>query len=299
MRSIVLVSLLAACSNAADPVQPDAPTSMIDAPSGPPLDILRVNEVVAAGAPDWIEVINVSSAPVELSEYCYVDVAGDFAKCKPFPAMQLAPDAHFAQDVDDPISGFKLGGDEEIWIYRIADSRVSDSLDWAEGDSPANESFARIPDKTGTFQKTNVVTKATANMAANPNAPLGILVINEVAADEAPDWLEIVNASNATVNLQDFCYIDSGAIANCKPFPTMTLAPGAYFAADASTAISNFAFGGDESAAVYRIADQRLSDMVDWPANGAGPMGSSYARSPNVTGAFATVTTQTKGAANP
>jgi hypothetical protein len=298
MRSKMCLFLLAACSNAADPITPDAAQQM-DAPAGPPLDILRVNEVVASGAPDWIEVINASSSAVELSEYCYVDVAGDLAKCKPFPAMALAPDARFVQDVDDPISGFKLGSDEEVSIYRIADGRLSDTIDWAEGDSPGNESFARIPDKTGTFARTNVVTRGAANMPNNPNVPLAILVINEVAADEAPDWLEVVNASNATVNLEEFCYLDSGVFTNCKQFAVGTLAPGAYIAVDASTAISNFAFGGDEAAFVYRIADMRISDTVDWPAGGAGPAGSSYARSPNVTGTFSTVATQTKGAANP
>lgn len=298
MRPHYLVLLITACSNAADPASSDAAFANVDASVGPPLDILRVNEVAASGAPDFVEIINVSSAAVELSEYCYVDVAGDLAKCKPFPAMSLAPDAHFAQDIDDVVSGFKIGSDEEIWIYRIADARVSDSLDWAEGDSPTNESFARFPDKSGTFARTNVVTKGAANAANNPNAALGILIINEVAAAETPDWIEIVNASASPVNLDEFCYADSGGFAICKQFSAMTLAPGAYHVADASTAISNFAFGGDESATVFRISDMRVSDTVDWPADAAGPTGSSYARSPNVTGAFVTGTSS-KGTANP
>lgn len=289
--------LLAACSNAADPATPDAPLvpdARVDA--GPPLDTLRVNEVVASGAPDWIEVVNASSAALELSEYCYTDVAGDFAKCKPFPAMTLGPGARFAQDVDDDVSGFKLGGDEEVWVYRIADQRLSDGVDWAEGDAPSNESFARIPDTTGAFVRTNQVTKGTANLANNPNAPLAILIINEVAAAETPDWIEVVNASASPVQLSDFCYIDSGAIALCKPFPAMTLAPGAHYAQDVDDDVSGFKLGGDEAAYVYRIADQRLSDSVDWD-EGAAPAGQSYRRIPDTTGAFATGA-QSKGVAN-
>lgn len=298
---VLAVVAVAGCSNAADPIAPDArpPVDAPDADAPPPLDTLRVNEVVAAGAPDWIEVVNVSGAPLELSDYCYVDTAGDLAKCAAFPAGALAPGAYHVQDVASDTSGFALGGDEEVWIYRIADGRLVDGVDWDEGDAPANQSFARLPDTTGAFARTNVVTRGAANLPSDATEPLRLLVINEVAAAEDPDWLEVVNATAAPLELSEFCYLDSGPLAACHPFPAGTLAPGAYFAADASAAVSGFAFGGDEAAYVYRIADQRLSDSVDWPDGAAGPAGSSYARSPNITGPFATTTTQTRGAPNP
>lgn len=297
--ALVPFVLLAGCSNAADPAdQPDAPVVHEDArpDAGPPLATLLVNEVVASGAPDWIEVVNASQAAIELSEFCYADVADDFTKCKAFPAMSLAPGARYAQDIDDTTSGFKLGGDEEVWVYRIADQRVSDSVDWAEGDSPANESYARIPDTTGSFARTNQVTKGAANLADNPNAPLAILKINEVAAGETPDWFEIFNATGAAVELSDFCYLDSSDISLCKPFGAMSLAAGAYFAQDVDDTISGFKLGGDEALFVYRISDNRVSDSVDWDA-GASPATMSYRRIPDKTGDFATGG-QTKGTAN-
>ncbi len=300
MRSVLFASLLVACSNAADPADsPDAPPSgdaAIDAPAGPPLDILRVNEVVAAGAPDWFEVVNMTSAAVELSEYCYID-SGALAACKQFPAMQLASMAHYAQDVDDTISGFKLGGDEEVSVYRISDMRLSDKADWAEGDSPGGESWARIPDITGAFARTNQVTKNAANVADNPSAPLVTLVVNEVAADEDPDWVEIVNATNAPIMMSDYCIIDTGATP-CFTLPATMLAPGAYHVVDCSDTTSGFKLGGDDAVTVKRVSDMRISDTVDYPAGAAGPTGSSYARSPTITGAFATTATQTKGTAN-
>lgn len=302
MRSTVLVCLIAACSNAADPADtPDAPPSgdaAVDAPAGPPLDILRVNEVVAAGAPDWFEVVNVSASAVELSEYCYVD-SGALATCKAFPAMSLAPMAHYAQDVDDTISGFKLGGDEEVSVYRISDMRISDKADWAEGDSPGGESWARIPDITGTFARTNQVTKNAANVADNPNAPLKTLIVNEVAAAEPTDgdWVEIVNATSAAIALEDYCIIDTGATP-CSPLPAMQLAPGAYYVRQCNDTDTGFKLAGDEAVSIKRISDLRVSDTADWAAGEAGPAGSSYARSPTITGAFVASSAQTKGTAN-
>jgi hypothetical protein len=298
MRNVLFLALVA-CSNAADPA--DTPDAFVagdaagDA-AGPPLDILRVNEVVASGAPDWFEVVNVSSAAVELSEYCYVD-SSPIVMCKPFAAMSLAPMAHFAQDVDDTISGFKLGGDEEISVYRISDHRLSDKADWAEGDSPASESWARIPDITGAYVRTNQVTKNAANVADNPNAPLETIIVNEIAASENPDWVELANGTNAAVQLSDYCIVDSSAVA-CSPLPAMSLAAGAYVTVDISDALTGFGLGNDDAVNVKRISDMRLSDTGDYPAGGASPAGSSYARSPTITGAFATTATQTKGTAN-
>jgi hypothetical protein len=167
-----VLCFVAACSNAADPV-PDAARS-VDAPpgvdaapgvdAGPPaaLGTLNVNEVAAGETPDWFEVVNVSTAAVALADYCYVDLAGDLARCVPFPAMMLAPGAYHAQDVDDLGAGFKLASDEEVWVYRIADQRLADGVDWAEGNAAAGTSFRRIPDATGTF-----VTGAQTRGAAN------------------------------------------------------------------------------------------------------------------------------------
>jgi len=169
MRLFVLA--LAACSNAAEPLT-DGPLPPVDTnqpTDGMPLDaatalrILVINEVAAGEAPDWIEVVNATTAAIELSDFVYVDTAGDFAKAKAFPAMTLAPGAYFAQDIDDTISGFKLGSDEAVFVYRASDQTLSDTVDWAEGAAPAGMSFARLPTVFGDF-----VTGAPSKGLANP-----------------------------------------------------------------------------------------------------------------------------------
>lgn len=171
MKSLALVCVLAACSNAADPATdafvgpPGADAPSRDAPLDGPATATRIlvlNEVAPGEAPDWFEVVNATTSPVQLADFAYVDLAGDFAKAKPFAPLVLGPGARFVQDVDDTISGFKLGGDEELWIYRASDHALSDGVDWAAGDAPTGKSFARSPDVFGPFA-TSAQTRGTAN----------------------------------------------------------------------------------------------------------------------------------------
>lgn len=170
----VLVSS-AACSNAADPkpavdapAEPPPPADMappVDMPADAPaaLRILVLNEVAAGESPDWFEVVNATTAPVQLADFVFVDAVGDFAKAVAFPQMMLGPGERFAQDVDGTVVPFKLGSDEELWVYRAADQMLSDGVDWDEGASPAGSSFARIPDTFGAFQTTTHQTKGASN----------------------------------------------------------------------------------------------------------------------------------------
>jgi len=170
MRHLAYVLALAACSNAATP-SPDASVIPIDSPAGDmgtgpdaaPLRLLVVNEVAAGEDPDWIEVVNASTSPLQLADFKFVDAAGDLVKAVAFPSMMLAPGAFFAQDLDGMTVPFKLGGDEEVWIYRASDGALSDGVDWDEGQAATGMSFARSPDIVGAFATTATPTKGAAN----------------------------------------------------------------------------------------------------------------------------------------
>ena len=154
------VMMCAACSQSGGG-EPDASPIPIDAEvdspevdaADPPLAVLIVNEVVAAGDPDdWFEVVNASAQTVVLSDFGFID-SNPIGSLARFPAgVTLAPGGYHRQFVTDADNGFKLGGDEELWVYRIADLRLSDGVDWDEGDSPAAGAYARVPDTTGEFQ---------------------------------------------------------------------------------------------------------------------------------------------------
>lgn len=173
MRAFILATL-AACSNAADPVsidaapgvRPDASPSdareVLDAPRAG-IRILVVNEVVASGDPDWIEVVNATTSAIQLSDFIFVDEHDNFTKAVPFPAQTLGPGGYATVDLDGVVVPFKLAADEEVWVYRASDHALSDGVDWAEGDSPATGSFARVPDTFAPFVTSVHPTKGGPN----------------------------------------------------------------------------------------------------------------------------------------
>ncbi|MFT3696610.1 MAG: lamin tail domain-containing protein [Kofleriaceae bacterium] len=175
MRALLLT--LAACSNAADPVtldanhhvdaaladaHPDGPKVYMDAPP-PQIRLLVVNEVVASGNPDWVEIVNATTSPIEMSDFEIIDKAGDLADAYTFPAQTLGPGAFTTIDCDGTIVPFKLSADEEVWIYRKSDGALSDGVDWNDGDSPSGGSFARVPDTFAPFVTSMHPTKGTPN----------------------------------------------------------------------------------------------------------------------------------------
>ena len=170
--AVLGLALVSACSNAGDGAVDASPLgdSGIDAPvdadvdASAPMRVLVLNEVAAAGDPeDWIEIVNASGAPVAINEFMFVDEPGNLAKAWPFTPMTLAPGERYVQEISDALNAFKLGADEEIWIYHRADGSLSDGVDWADGDSPAGGSFARIPDTSGQFATRTRDTRGQAN----------------------------------------------------------------------------------------------------------------------------------------
>jgi len=140
-------------------------------------------------------------------------------------------------------------------------------------------------------------TDAPVAVDASPGAAR-ILVLNEVAAGDTPDWFEVVNATLAPVALDQFVFVDvAGDFTKAVAFPAITLGPGAYYTQDVDGTIVPFKLASDEELWIYRAADHALSDGVDW-ADGASPAGGSYGRIPDIFGPFTTLATSTRGTTN-
>ena len=114
---------------------------------------LVINEVAAKGNPmDWFELYNVSNCHIALANFVVADDLEDAGKRVAFPdGLVIAPGAYLQFEVDkDGWPGFSLGGDEELGVW-TSEGVLVDSVDWDEGDSGENQSYARLPDGTGEF----------------------------------------------------------------------------------------------------------------------------------------------------
>ncbi len=115
---------------------------------------LIINEVAAKGNPlDWLELHNASDEPIDLSGYLLADDLEDPDKRVAFlPDTVLAPGAYLQVQLDkDGWPGFALGSDEEVGIW-TADGNLVDQVDWEDGQSGEDASFARVPDVNGEFR---------------------------------------------------------------------------------------------------------------------------------------------------
>ena len=136
------------------------------------------------------------------------------------------------------------------------------------------------------------------------------LVINEVAAEGDPlDWFEIYNSTDQHISLANFFVADDLTdVGKRVAFPTnLTIAPGQYIQVEVdSDNWAGFKLGGDEELGMWTLAgsekegwsaDGDLVDSIDWDEGDSGE-GESFARVPDGTGEFQTVSSPTPGAAN-
>ena len=126
------------------------------------------------------------------------------------------------------------------------------------------------------------------------------LVINEVAAKGDPlDWFELYNSLSDPIGLFAFTVADDLTDASKRvAFPPGTeIQPGEYlqFEVDSDN-WAGFKLGSDEELGIW-LADGTLVAMVDWDEGDSGE-GETYARIPDGSGEFQTVSNPTPGAAN-
>jgi hypothetical protein len=114
-----------------------------------------------------------------------------------------------------------------------------------------------------------------------------VLVVNEVTPEGDPeDWFEIVNAGDEVLVLSDYSYAEEVFGAGLSaPFPEgVDLAPGERHVQLVIEEEAGFRLGSDEELGI-RDSDGGFVDGIDW-AEGEAPEGWSYARVPDVEGAF-------------
>lgn len=126
--------------------------------AGDPLTSIKINEVESEGLADFIEIVNASATPTDVSGLVLKD--NDDARTLAIPAATSIPAGGFlAVDTDVP-GGFGLGASDAARVYMPDGLTLIDGYTWV---AHAATTFGRCPDGTGVFVTTGAVTKGAAN----------------------------------------------------------------------------------------------------------------------------------------
>lgn len=192
--------------------------------------------------PDWIELENVSDAPIELTGFTLAD--GEDKAGWALPLYTLAPGEQlviYADGTDDPgvpmHTDFSLSKGETVCL-RDARGSLIDKAECTTG--KAGLALARSAE--GEWAETYWCTPGYENTREGYDAwqesldmPSPLVISEVVTANTATleqknlgfcDWVEIKNVSSAQVRLADYCLSDDDAALDAWAFPDMTLAAG-------------------------------------------------------------------------
>jgi hypothetical protein len=156
-----LAACLAACSGARATDDLDASAVTLPDAEVSERPRLVINEIAPGGDPDdWVELHNPGAEPVLLDGYTLTDDPATPALAPLTGA--LAAGGYLELTISDETTGFKLGSDEELWLFD-PDGTLTDGHDWIEDAAPELGSLARVPDTTGPFVGVGTPTPGAAN----------------------------------------------------------------------------------------------------------------------------------------
>ena len=210
--------------------------------------------------------------------------------------------------LEEAAIGFGLGSGDSARLFGPGGAPLVDSFVWT---AHAPTTYGRCPNGTGAFATTATVTKGSSNECgsadagadggpgggtdastdATSNSPV---VVNEVESNGGVpgDWVELFNRGAVAVDLSGWIFKDNDDT-HVHVIPAGTsIAPGGYLMLE--EAALGFGLGAADSARLFDASGLTLADSFTWTSHAT----TTYGRCPNGTGAFTTMTTVTKGAAN-
>jgi hypothetical protein len=183
-----------------------------------------INEILAhshADAPDWIELHNISSVPVDIGGWSLSDSAGNRDKfvidpgtvVDPFGYIVFYENTHFGNALNPGTrTPFALSENGETLCLSSSPNNMFGEclLEEAFGASETDHSFGRYRKSTDTV---NFVTMSVPTPGEGNAYPLvGPVVINEVmyhpAGDGDAEYVELLNVSGVAITLFDFMAVE-------------------------------------------------------------------------------------------
>ena len=260
---------------------------------------VKVNEAYSRGTetdPDWVEIYNDSNAEVDLTGYKIYDNGGQSgSKAKMgFPAgAKLAAYGFYVIVTDnkaDP-ANFGLGsGGDKVWLEDATGTVIDSS---AFGAMQPTESYQRVPDG-GAWKMTSPITRGTSNIPVKMNE------VFSRGTETDPDWIELYNTLNDTLDISGYKIYDNGGQSGSKAkmaFPAGTsIMPNGFIVivTDNKTDPANF---GLSSGGEKVWLEDSAGVVIDSVQFGALQAAESYSRIPNG-GVWQVVSTITRGASN-
>lgn len=239
---------------------------------------VRINEF-SSNSPDFIELINTGTGPVDLSGWMLKDNSENNSYT--FPAG-----SSIAGGAILPLSGegvqfvFGLGGGDSVRLFNSGGTAIDSHVYPAH--PPAGKSYGRCPDGTGAFVVTSAATKGSANSCPLP-AGANDVKINEVRSDP-DDIVELVNTGSAPVAIGGYLIKDNDDTHVFAIPAGTTLAAGAFTTFDVNP---SFGLGKGDSARLYTPDGATLLDSTTWPAD---THATTWGRCPDGSGSFGTRT---------
>ena len=227
--------------------------------------------------PDYLEIHNTSSSPVNLANWCLSDDRARLGRWK-FPAVTLPADGYLAvhcsgrDDKSDSAhlhAPFKLSRDgEDVYLTNPNGGTVSHvKVPALEADQAYTlietgwtDSFAPTPN-----QPNNVYGADAAAEAIRAKNAYGVYITEILASsDKSDDWIELYNTSAQAVDLSGFGLSDNAARPRKWQFPQGTvIQPGAYLGVFAN---GKDAVDGNRIQTNYRLsADGGYSVVLSEP----------------------------------
>lgn len=167
---------------------------------------IKLNEVLSDGSPDWLELYNASNEDANLEGYAISDSGAKWI----IPNVIIPAKGHLVFDCDgldtNGSTNFKISkGGETLTLFNPNDE-VIDEVTTADMSTQAGLTYGRENDGSDIW----------VIMSPSPNAPNsdvipGKIIINEIMSDGDPDWLELYNSGDSSVDLAGYKLSDSGA----------------------------------------------------------------------------------------
>jgi len=253
---------------------------------------IKLNEVLSDGSPDWLELYNASNEDANLEGYAISDSGAKWI----IPNIVIPAKGHLVFDCDgldtNGSTNFKISkGGETLTLFDPNDE-VIDEVTTVDMSAQAGLTYGREDDGSNVW----VIMSPSPN-APNSNLIIGEIKLNEIMSDGDPDWIELYNSGEESIDLAGYKLKDSGAE---WVIPSITIPAKGFVSFDCdgndTNGSTNFKIGkSGETITLLSPSDEILDEITT--ANMSEQTGLTYGREVESGDAWV-VMNPTKGALN-